>query len=201
MLHMLHAKETGCKMIVVDPRFTRTAAKADEYVRIRSGTDIAVPVRPAAPHLQERLGRQEVHRRPRLRHGQGARGGDGQVDARQGRGSLRRRRGAVLKVAEMMAKNRPSTIVWCMGQTQHTIGNAIVRASCILQLALGNIGVSRRRRQHLPRPRQRAGRDRRRPEPRFAARLLRPRRRLVEALRQGLGRRLRVDQEAVRARA
>ena len=33
MLHMLHAKETGAKMIVVDPRFTRTAAKADEYVR------------------------------------------------------------------------------------------------------------------------------------------------------------------------
>ena len=42
----------------------------------------------------------------------------------------------------MMAKNRPSTVVWCMGQTQHTIGNAIVRASCILQLALGNVGVS-----------------------------------------------------------
>ena len=40
MLHMLHAKETGCKMIVVDPRFTRTAAKADEYIRIRSGSDI-----------------------------------------------------------------------------------------------------------------------------------------------------------------
>jgi formate dehydrogenase major subunit len=41
MLHMLHAKETGARMIVVDPRFTRTAAKADEYVRIRSGSDIA----------------------------------------------------------------------------------------------------------------------------------------------------------------
>jgi len=40
MLHMLHAKENGCKMIVVDPRFTRTAARADEFVRIRSGTDI-----------------------------------------------------------------------------------------------------------------------------------------------------------------
>ncbi len=38
--------------------------------------------------------------------------------------------------------NRPSTIVWCMGQTQHSIGNAMVRASCILQLALGNVGVS-----------------------------------------------------------
>ncbi|MGH8316189.1 MAG: molybdopterin-dependent oxidoreductase, partial [Steroidobacterales bacterium] len=41
LLHMLHAKETGARMIVVDPRFTRTAAKADVYVRIRSGTDIA----------------------------------------------------------------------------------------------------------------------------------------------------------------
>src|SRR3546814_12109966 len=40
MLHMLHAKETGCKMIVVDPRFTRTAAKADQHIRIRSGSDI-----------------------------------------------------------------------------------------------------------------------------------------------------------------
>ena len=40
MLHMLHAKERGCKMIVVDPRFTRTAAKANQYIRIRSGTDV-----------------------------------------------------------------------------------------------------------------------------------------------------------------
>src|SRR5216117_4279162 len=41
MLHSLHAKETGCKIMVADPRFTRTAAKADQYIRIRSGTDIA----------------------------------------------------------------------------------------------------------------------------------------------------------------
>ena len=40
LLHMLHAKERGTKMIVVDPRFTRPAAKADQYIRIRSGTDI-----------------------------------------------------------------------------------------------------------------------------------------------------------------
>src|SRR3979409_2622587 len=44
--------------------------------------------------------------------------------------------------AETMAKSKPSTIVWAMGQTQHTNGNAVVRASCILQLALGNVGVS-----------------------------------------------------------
>ena len=41
--HAAHAAcqgDSAAKMIVVDPRFTRTAAKADEYVRIRSGTDI-----------------------------------------------------------------------------------------------------------------------------------------------------------------
>ena len=42
----------------------------------------------------------------------------------------------------MLHENNPSTIVWCMGQTQHTTGNAMVRASCILQLALGNVGKS-----------------------------------------------------------
>src|SRR5207344_1158848 len=46
------------------------------------------------------------------------------------------------KTAKTLADNRPSTVVWCMGQTQHTTGNAIVRASCILQLALGNVGVA-----------------------------------------------------------
>ena len=40
LLHILHAKENGAKMIVVDPRFTRTAAKAHQYIRIRSGTDV-----------------------------------------------------------------------------------------------------------------------------------------------------------------
>lgn len=35
------AKENGAKLIVVDPRFTRTAAKADIYAPLRSGTDIA----------------------------------------------------------------------------------------------------------------------------------------------------------------
>jgi formate dehydrogenase-N alpha subunit len=32
--------KNGAKLIVVDPRFTRTAATADLYVRLRSGTDI-----------------------------------------------------------------------------------------------------------------------------------------------------------------
>lgn len=35
------AQQKGGKLVVVDPRFTRTAAKADLFTRLRSGTDIA----------------------------------------------------------------------------------------------------------------------------------------------------------------
>lgn len=41
MKWILKAKERGAKLIVVDPRFTRTASKADLYAPLRSGTDIA----------------------------------------------------------------------------------------------------------------------------------------------------------------
>ena len=43
LLHMLKAKEeNNAPLIVCDPRFTRTAAHADEYVRFRPGSDVAL---------------------------------------------------------------------------------------------------------------------------------------------------------------
>jgi formate dehydrogenase major subunit len=142
MLHMLHAKESGTKMIVVDPRFTRTAAKADEYVRIRSGSDI--PFLFGVLHHIFKNGWEDpkyIHDRvygmDEVKKDVMTKWTPDKVEEACGVPEA-----TVFKVAEMMAKNRPSTIVWCMGQTQHSIGNAIVRASCILQLALGNIGKS-----------------------------------------------------------
>ena len=41
MKWIMTAQEKGGKLVVVDPRFTQTAAKADFYTRLRSGTDIA----------------------------------------------------------------------------------------------------------------------------------------------------------------
>ncbi|WP_028103751.1 formate dehydrogenase subunit alpha [Pseudoduganella violaceinigra] len=141
MLHMLHSKENGCKMIVVDPRYTRTAAKSDQYIRIRSGSDI--------PFLYGMLWHifkngwedkeyiaARVYGMDKVRE-EVAKWTPDKVEEACGVPEAQ-----VLQAAETMAKNRPSTVVWCMGQTQHTIGNAIVRASCILQLALGNVGKS-----------------------------------------------------------
>jgi formate dehydrogenase major subunit len=141
MLHILRAKENGSKIIVCDPRFTRTAAKADQYVRFRSGTDIPM-IWGILHHVfangweDKKYINDRVYGMDKVREEvakwtpekvKEATGVDGE---------------ALLQVAETMAKNRPSTIVWCMGQTQHTIGNAMVRAFCTLQLALGNIGTS-----------------------------------------------------------
>lgn len=36
------ARENGAKLVVIDPRFTTTASKADEYISIRPGTDAAL---------------------------------------------------------------------------------------------------------------------------------------------------------------
>ena len=44
------------------------------------------------------------------------------------------------RVAETFAKEKPACLIWAMGQTQHTVGTANVRASCILLLATGNVG-------------------------------------------------------------
>ena len=44
------------------------------------------------------------------------------------------------RVARTLATNKPGTLIWCMGGTQHTNGNNNTRAYCVLQLALGNIG-------------------------------------------------------------
>ncbi|MGB8599146.1 MAG: formate dehydrogenase subunit alpha [Burkholderiales bacterium] len=142
MLHALHAKEKGAKMIVVDPRFTRTAAKADQYVRLRSGSDIAF-LFGVVYHIFKNGWEDKQYINDRV---YGMDKVKAEIMAKWTPEKVEEVCGVpeaeVLKVAETMAKNKPSTIVWCMGQTQHTTGNAIVRASCILQLALGNVGVS-----------------------------------------------------------
>jgi formate dehydrogenase major subunit len=46
----------------------------------------------------------------------------------------------IKKIAETMAKNRPGTILYALGMTQHTTGVQGIRAFTILQLLLGNVG-------------------------------------------------------------
>ena len=141
MLHTLHAKENGAKVICVDPRFTRTAAKADKYYRIRSGADVAF-LMGMLYHIFQNGWEDKEYIKARVYGMDKVRDEAAKWTPQKCEEVTGMKEAEVRDVAEMMAKNRPSTIVWAMGQTQHTNGNAIVRASCILQLALGNVGVA-----------------------------------------------------------
>jgi formate dehydrogenase major subunit len=140
MMHTLHAKENGAKVIVVDPRFTRTAAKADTYYRIRSGTDVAF-LMGMLHHIFKNGWEDKDYIKARVYGMDKVREEAARWTPEETERVTGMKEAEVRDVAESMAKNRPSTIVWAMGQTQHSNGNAIVRASCILQLALGNVGV------------------------------------------------------------
>lgn len=141
MQHVLRGKENGAAMIVVDPRFTRTAAHADQYVRLRPGTDVAF-IWGLLWHIfkngweDKEYIRQRVYGMDEVRLEIEKWPPDVVTDVT---GVPEEQ---VLQVAKTMAENRPGTIVWCMGGTQHHTGNNNTRAYCIFQLALGNIGVS-----------------------------------------------------------
>ena len=141
MQHVLRAKENGAKMIVVDPRFTRTAAHADHFVRIRPGTDVPI-IWGILWHIFENGWEDKEYISQRVY-------GMDEIRAEVARWTPEETervtgvdRDTCYEAAKIMAENRPGTIVWCMGGTQHTTGNNNTRAYCALQLALGNIGVS-----------------------------------------------------------
>ena len=142
LLHILKAKEqNNAPLIVVDPRFTRTAAHADEYVRIRSGTDVPF-IWGLLWHVFENGWEDKEFIRQRV-------WGMDQIKAEVAKWTpteVERVTGVpesqMKRVARTMATNRPGTFVWCMGGTQHHIGNNNVRAYCVFQLALGNMGVA-----------------------------------------------------------
>ncbi|WP_336488718.1 formate dehydrogenase subunit alpha [Methylobacterium nigriterrae] len=140
MQHVLSGKEINrANMIVIDPRFTRTAAHATEYVRIRSGTDIPV-IWGMLWHIfqngweDKEFIRQRVYAMDDVRK-EVAKWTPDEVERVAGVPGDQLKR-----VAELFATQKPATLIWCMGATQHTVGTANVRAFCILCLATGNVG-------------------------------------------------------------
>ncbi len=140
--HFLKAKENnGAKLIVVDPRYTRTAAKADYFAQIRPGTDI--PFMYGMMNLIFANGWEDKKFIDERTYGideirkEAAKWTPEVVEDVTGVSA------ATLKeITEIYAKNRPGSVVWAMGLTQHTIGSSNTRIAPILQLVLGNMGVS-----------------------------------------------------------
>ncbi len=138
--HLLSGKELNrANYIVIEPRLTRTAAHATEYVRIRPGTDIPT-IYGLLWHVFENgwedkeFIKQRVYGMDAIRK-EVAKWNPQEVERVTGVP------GEQLKhVAKMFATEKPATLIWCMGATQKTVGTANVRAFCIALLATGNVG-------------------------------------------------------------
>src|SRR3984893_15703552 len=140
--HILEGKELNrANLIVVDPRMTRTAAHATEYVRVRPGTHIAT-IYGMLWHIFENgwedkeFLSQRVYGIDEIRK-HAAKWPPHEVERVTGLPEAQ-----VKHIAETFAKQKPATLIWAMGQTQFTTGTANVRASCILLLATGNVGYA-----------------------------------------------------------
>jgi formate dehydrogenase major subunit len=139
--HFLKAKErNNAKIIVIDPRFTKTAAKADLYAQIRPGTDIPFMygmlniIFENGWHdknfISDRvfgmdLIMEEAKNWPIERV----------ADVTGVKADL------IVQITKVYAAAKPGTLIWAMGLTQHTNGTSNTRMAPILQLALGNMGV------------------------------------------------------------
>ncbi len=194
--------ERGAKVIVVDPRFTRTASQADLYVPIRSGTDI-----PFFGGMMKYVMDHNLYHEEYVLHFTNAAtlispdfkgpadldglfsgfsdpDGDGfgtydrkswgyQTDAegKPLRDETLKNRDCVFQImkrhyarytldavssitgcpkekleaayklyASSGAREKTGTILYAMGQTQHTVGSQNVRCMAMIQLLLGNLG-------------------------------------------------------------
>ncbi|WP_339649999.1 formate dehydrogenase subunit alpha [uncultured Marinobacter sp.] len=142
LLHVLKAKEeNNAPLIVCDPRFTRTAAHADEYVRFRPGTDVAL-VWGLLWHIFENGWEDQEFIRTRVYGMEQIREEVKHWNPEEVERVTGTPGAQLERVARTLVNNRPGTVIWCMGGTQHSNGNNNTRAYSILQLALGNMGVA-----------------------------------------------------------
>lgn len=140
MQHILKAKEqNGAKIIVVDPRFSKTAAKADIYCRIRTGTDIAFlygVIRLIRENnwydksfIENRVyGMEDIFKECEEytpEHVEDITGCPKEL---------------LIQAATVFASADPGCLIWNQGWTQHSVGSSNTRLGSIMQLTLGNLG-------------------------------------------------------------
>ncbi len=138
---ILRGREKGAKIIVADPRATQIAFLADIAVQHRLGTDVALIN--GLMHIIIKEGWHDkayVEERTEGFEAMAAKLEDYPPDkVAQITGvdaaSLRR-------MAEMFAKNKPASVVYCMGITQHTTGVDNVKDLANLAMLTGNVGVA-----------------------------------------------------------
>ncbi|MDQ2050641.1 molybdopterin-dependent oxidoreductase [Natronolimnohabitans sp. A-GB9] len=133
------AQQNGGKHIVAEPRYTKTAAAADDYYQFRSGTDVAF-IYGLIYHIVENL---EAHDEEFIE--------SRVVDWQEFREEILHEydletvsdicgieEEELMELAEELADADVSCVEWAMGGTQHNNATGNVRAYAMLNLTLGH---------------------------------------------------------------
>ena len=140
MQHILKGKEqNGAKIIVVDPRFTKTAAKADLYCRIRTGTDIAF-LYGVIRLIRENKWYDEKFLNDRVYGIEDIFKECEEYTPENVEDITGLPKDLLIQAATMFASADPGCLIWNQGWTQHSIGSSNTRLGSIMQLILGNVG-------------------------------------------------------------
>ncbi len=137
---IIESKERGAKLIVVDPRYTQTAAKADLWLQPRPGTDLPLALGIVKTLIEEQLLDREYVREHAI-----------------GLDVLTEHVGAIAyetiasttgvpidrmkAAAQMMAENRPTTVKEGNGLDQHVNVTQTVRAVALIPTLLGSLNI------------------------------------------------------------
>jgi anaerobic selenocysteine-containing dehydrogenase len=135
---ILDVKEKGAKIVVIDPRFTNMASKADIYLRIRPGTDGALALGMLHVIIQEELYNKDFVNRWTV----------GFEEFKEFIKAYPPQKvenitwvpaEKIAEVARLYARNKPAILEDANGIDQHTNVVQTVRAMAILQAITGNL--------------------------------------------------------------
>jgi len=151
MQHILEGQKRGGTILVIDPRFTKTAAHADEFVRLRPGTDVALMMG-LIKELRDEYGlamdpeADDSGQNMLTDRVQGWEDLDAELD-RYDKETVSDITWLSIedieRIAELIHENRPHVqIEWAMGGTQHNNGTQNIRSYAALSLASGSAARS-----------------------------------------------------------
>jgi formate dehydrogenase major subunit len=142
MQHILEGQARGGTVVNVDPRYTKTSAHADEFYRLRPGTDVALMMG-VIRYLREQGELDDEMLEERV---QGWPDVDGELDdydLSTVADITWMDEEQIQELGDLIIENKPSVqIEWAMGGTQHNNGTQNIRSYALTSLASGSAARS-----------------------------------------------------------
>ncbi len=136
----LEAQEKGAKLIVIDPRYTEFAQRADKWVRLRPGTDLALALGMIKVILDEALYEKQFVEEWTIGFDE-LRGHVKDYPPERVEKITWVAKDVIIELARMYATERPACIQMGNGLEQNINSFGTIRAISILKALTGNISV------------------------------------------------------------